>query len=184
MIKKVWDFLWKSNTVLSWIVCILLIFLIIRFIIFPVSGLILGTSMPFVIVESGSMHHEGNLSEWWAIHSDWYEKNDIDLFEIEDYWNFKNGLNKGDIIIIKGSKDYKKGEIIIFKIQEKNTPIIHRIVDTERLDGKLTYSTKGDHNDGQLLQELIITKEQVVGKAIGRIPGVGWIKLFFVELFK
>ncbi|UCD20710.1 MAG: signal peptidase I [archaeon] len=180
----IWNFLWKSNSLLSWIIDIILIFLIIKFIIFPGAGLILGTSMPFVIVESGSMHHEGSFDNWFELHGQWYLDNNITKNEIKEYWPYTNGMNKGDIITVKGSKEYKKGQVIVFKAQGKSTPVIHRIIYVGEEDGETFYATKGDHNDGQLIQELKVEKDQIIGKAIGKIPALGWIKLIFVGVTK
>lgn len=188
--KTVWNFLWKSNSILSWIVDIVLIFLIVKFVIFPVMGPILSTSLPFVIIESKSMEHEGNFDLWFSLHGKWYLENNITAQEIKDYWPWQSGLNKGDIIIVKGSrnKDYKKGDVIIFNVKEQKTPIIHRIVKIEEkeINGTIEkiFSTKGDHNDGQLPYEFEIKPEQIIGKAWLKIPWLGWVKLVFVELFR
>ncbi len=182
--SKIWNFLWKSNSPLSWIIDIILIILIVKFIIFPVSGLIMGTNMPFVIVESGSMHHEDSFDNWFNIHGQWYLDNNITKQEIKDYWSFTNGLNKGDIIFVKGSKEYKKGQVIIFKVSDRTVPIIHRIIEIKQEGDKKIYSTKGDHNDGQLPQELSIEQSQIIGRASGRLPFLGWIKLAFTSVFK
>jgi hypothetical protein len=48
-------------------------------------------------------------------------------------------------------------------------------------------ATKGDHNGGQLIpinnqfstDETNISKNQVLGVAVARIPYLGWVKLFF-----
>jgi signal peptidase I len=178
---KIWNFLWKSNNPLSWIVDILIIFLIVKFIIFPVAGAAFGTSMPFVIVESGSMHHEGSFDVWWQTHKAWYLDNNIPKDEIQQYWPFLNGFNKGDIVIVKGSKEYKKGQVIIFQVPGRGVPIIHRIISIKQKNNETIYSTKGDHNDGQLSEELEIHKNQIIGKAVSRIPYLGWIKLIFVK---
>jgi len=140
-----------------------------------------------VIIESKSMEHEGNLDSWFALHGAWYLEHNITKQEIKDYWPWKNGLDKGDVIIIRGLKkgDYKKGDVIVFKIPSQKTPIIHRIVSVNNAnEGETIFSTKGDHNDGQLPYEQEIHKEQIVGKAIAQIPKIGWVKLFFVELFR
>lgn len=185
-VKKVWNFLWHSNSVLSWIVDIVLIFLLVKFVVFPLCSLALVTPLPFVIIESKSMEHEGNLDQWFTLHGTWYLEHNISKQEIKDYWPWKNGLFKGDIIIVQGLKkgDYKKGEVIIFKVTQQNTPIIHRIINVDSEGNETIFSTKGDHNDGQLPYEPEVHKEQILGKAIFEIPRVGWIKLFFTELFK
>ena len=201
ILRKIWEFLWKSNSVLSWIVNIILIFLIVKFIIFPILSLIFATSIPFVIVESSSMHHNGNFDNWWESHGRWYLNNNITKQEILDYWPYKEGFNKGDIMIIYGrGKTYKKGEVIVFNVPSQKTPIIHRVVYTNGT----YYSTKGDNNQDQIVEyknlfgrivkkgsfgaikykdETEIYPDEILGKAIGRIKYLGWVKLVFVELF-
>ena len=185
-LKKVWDFMWNSNSIWSWIVDIVLMFLIVKFVLLPLCGLILATSTPLMIIESGSMTHEGNLDSWFSVHGQWYLDNNITKAEIEK-WPWHNGLYKGDIMIIKGLKnyDYKKGDVIVFRVQNQGTPIIHRLIDIKTDENNETiFMTKGDHNDGQLPYELNIKKEQLHGKAVVQIPKLGWVKLFFVELFR
>lgn len=209
--KKIWDFFWKSNSIWSWIVDLILIFLIVKFVIFPVFAFALGAPLPFVIIESGSLEHKittynpnippnicgvyfnksedvsGNFSRYWQFCGDWYEENNITRSEFET-WPYLRGMNKGDIIIIKGLKDrnYEKGDIVIFRRIEKQykTPIIHRIIDTKTVNNQRVFSTKGDHNPGQLDYEGEIYQQQVLGKAVCKIPKLGWAKLFFVELLQ
>jgi len=181
--KKIWDFLWNSNSIWSWIIDIVLVFLLVKFVIFPLCALALATPLPFVIIESQSMEHEGALESWFALHGTWYTERNITLDEIEQ-WPWNGGLYKGDIIIVKGAKDYSKGDVIIFKVSQQNTPIIHRIIDVNTSGTEIIFSTKGDHNDGQLPYEPEVHKEQILGKALAQIPRIGWVKLFFVELFK
>lgn len=178
---KIWHFLWKSDSIWSWIIDLILIFLIVKFIIFPVFGLIFATPIPFVIIESNSMIHEGEFDDWFSLYGLWYLENNITKEQIEE-WSWRNGLDKGDIIIVRGLKnyDYKIGEIIIFKVEGQKMPIIHRVI----FSNETTFSTKGDHNNAQWPYEETIRQEQILGKAIGRIPKIGWIKLFFVGIFK
>lgn len=183
---KIWNFLWKSNSVWSWIASLIIIFLIVKFVVFPFFGFMLGSPLPFVIIESSSMVHEGNFDQWFSLHGLWYLNNNITKEEIEE-WSWNNGLDKGDIIIVRGLKDYNYdiGDVIIFKIENQETPIIHRIVNIEITEAdKKIFSTKGDHNDAQWDYEILIREEQILGESIGRVPKLGWIKLFFVELFK
>ena len=53
ILEKIWKFLWKDDSVWSWIVSIILAFLIVKFAIYPFLGLILGTGFPIVAVVSG-----------------------------------------------------------------------------------------------------------------------------------
>jgi signal peptidase I len=179
--QKIKYFLLEDNSILSWIVSFLLIFLIAKFIFMPLMGLILSTELPFVIIESGSMEHEGVFDSWYSLHGEWYIEKNISKEEISS-WDWNSGLYKGDVIIIKGDKEnfYQIGDVIVFKVMEGATPIIHRIINkTDEY-----YSTKGDHNDGQLSYEYRIYPDQIVGKAIVRIPKLGWPKLFLFNLFR
>jgi signal peptidase I len=182
--KKIWNFLWHSNSIWSIIVDILLIFLILKFILLPGFGLIVGSPVPLVIIESGSMEHQGNFDSWWNLHGQWYLDNNISK-ETVNSWKFHNGMNKGDIILVTGNKnkDYKAGDVIVFSVSENNVPIIHRIIAIHEINGQIFYETKGDHNDGQHPYEKLIAKNQVLGQSSLRIPYVGWIKLFFVGIF-
>jgi len=119
------------------------------------------------------MYHQDNFESWWDRNGVWYEQHGIDKGEFMNS-KFKNGLNKGDIVLVSGRGSYEKGDILIFNSQYRY-PLIHRIV---RVD---PYDTKGDNNFAQLQGELDIQTDQFVGKAIGRVPGLGWIKLIFFE---
>src|SRR3989344_5769970 len=171
-IKKFWKFL-KEDTWQSWIVSLILAFVLIKFVLFPFLSFIFATPLPLVVVESCSMYHQDNFESWWDRNGVWYEQHGIDKGEFMNS-KFKNGLNKGDIVLVSGRGSYEKGDILIFNSQYRY-PLIHRIV---RVD---PYDTKGDNNFAQLQGELDIQTDQFVGKAIGRVPGLGWIKLIFFE---
>lgn len=174
-IGKVWDYL-KKDTWDSWIVSIILVFILIKFVFFPSMSLITGTPLPMVIVESCSMYHGTNFEEWWSRNAVWYESRGINKSEFESY-PFHNGLNKGDIILAWGHSDYQKGDIIIFSAPTQY-PLIHRLISNQSL------STKGDHNLDQLDFEKEISQNQLIGKSAFRIPLLGWIKLVFFEPFR
>ena len=55
--KKAWNFFWNEDSVSSWIANIIVAFIVIRFIVYPVLGAALGTSFPIVAVVSESMEH-------------------------------------------------------------------------------------------------------------------------------
>ncbi len=188
--KKFWFLLWKDNTFKGWIFSIIVLFIFIKFIFFPVLSLATGTPLPLAIVESCSMYHQGNLfsdyDEWWLDHKDKYSELNIDK-EIFSDFKFKNGFNKGDILFIIGAKpeNLEIGDIIIFEASRKN-PVIHRIIDIKQnSQGEYIFSTIGDNNNGQLTFEEEIREEQIVGKTVFRIaPYVGWGKLIFFESAK
>lgn len=171
-LKRFWIFL-KKDTWQSWIVSLILAFILIKFVFFPLLSWVFATSLPLVVVESCSMYHQDNFESWWSRNGLWYEEHGISKEEFESS-TFKNGLNKGDIVLVSGRGSYEQGDILIFNSQYRY-PLIHRIV---RAD---PYDTKGDNNFAQLPGELGIEEEQFIGKAIGRVPGLGWIKLIFFE---
>ena len=184
--NKLWFILWKDDSLKGWLISVLFIIIVIKFIFFPTISFVTGTELPLAIVESCSMYHEGNLisdyDSWWGRHEDKYEKFNITKKEFEDF-KMHNGFNKGDILFIMGVKPEKVeiGDIIIFNAERKN-PVIHRIIDIKETTKGRIFSTIGDNNNGQIPFEKEITKEQIVGRAQFKIaPYLGWAKLIFYE---
>lgn len=54
---KIWHFIWEDNSALSWVANVVLAFILIKFIIYPLLGLLLGSQLPVVAVISESMTH-------------------------------------------------------------------------------------------------------------------------------
>lgn len=198
-LKKTWHFLWKEDSLLSWVVNIVIAFILIKFLIYPGLGAMLGTNLPVVAVISESMEHDANFETWWnsetatcsdnplnkskCTQAEWYKMKNINEEEFRKY-SFSNGFNKGDIIVLKGV-DFEKlevGEVIVFQ-SGLNYPIIHRVVQKNDI-----IQTKGDHNPTQIvsikLDERYITKDELIGKAWFRIPWLGYIKIRFVDLLR
>ena len=210
MIKKSWNWIWNSDSVWSWLVALLIIFIVVKFIFFPTLSLIMGTSLPLAGVESSSMDHqivtEGsgflnlcgkvytketkehiNFNEYWDVCGNWYENNvEINKEIFSNFW-LHNGFRKGDIIIVWGRFTPKVGDVIIFNANgNAPRPIIHRIVN---INENGIIQTKGDHNKEQLTStnnryrtdETKITEEQIIGKAIIKVPYLGWVKIWAVD---
>jgi signal peptidase I len=180
-LKRFWEFL-KEDSWQSWLVSLVLIIVIIKFIFFPVMSAITGTALPLVVVESCSMYHESNFDSWWSQNAAWYESKNISKVDFEQF-TMHNGLNKGDILLVTRAKQPKEGDIIIYNANA-NHPLIHRVISLEPLQ------TKGDHNTAQLvpgnnkfnLDETNISSSQLVGKAsLKVIPLLGWVKLIWFE---
>ena len=171
-IIKFWKFM-QEDSLKSLLVFFIIAIIFIKFILFPGLSLLTGTPLPLVIVESCSMYHQENGFDK-AFEKNIYQQNGIKIEDTKN-WDFKNGLNKGDVIFVMGIKEPKIGDVIIFNGGE-NHPIIHRIVDETE-----PYGTFGDNNPGQLTTEKSISKSQLTGKAIFKIPYIGWIKLIFFE---
>lgn len=189
-VVRFWDWLWHSDSILSWVVALALAFITVKYIFFPILSLITGTQLPLVVVESSSMEHPGsfvgnviglenNVKVWWEEKGSWYEERDISIGEAES-WPLRTGFDKGDIMIVYGRFEPKVGDVIIFNANTQH-PIIHRIINIKP-DG--TLETKGDNNNAQLPIEKNISENSIIGKAVFRIPKLGWLKLIFVELGK
>lgn len=185
---KIWYFIWYDDSILSWLVNIILAFVLIKFIVYPVLGLILGTSFPIVAVVSNSMEHNGNFDNWWVSQKVFYENIDISAEEFQSY-SFKNGFNKGDIMVLFGTnpENIEIGDTIVFRAKNKAYPIIHRVIKIKDIGGETYFETKGDHNVAQIktpdLDETFISVDAYIGKSILRIPWLGYLKIGFVEAF-
>jgi signal peptidase I len=176
--KKTYDFIFNDNSAWSWIVNIILAFIIVKFIIYPFLSLILGTSLPLVAVISGSMEHNGqNFDTWWEDNKEWYEENDISKEKFETF-KIKNGFNKGDVIILANGKDPKLGDTLVYLSGQHKYPIIHRV--TYIKEEQNTYQLKGDNN--QSPDSIEVEEDMVLGKAVMVIPKIGWVKIWFSEL--
>ena len=139
--------------------------------------LTLDTTIPIRVVESGSMC--------------------VPYGRICDGWShpFDHTLHVGDIIIIQKinpvdlNANYPGSDIIVYKNPNGVTPIVHRIVEKEEINGTLYFKTKGDGN-GPITWPAVpnyydnipdsrgVPQDLVEGKVILRIPWFGWVTLF------
>ncbi|MCK4589989.1 MAG: signal peptidase I [Nanoarchaeota archaeon] len=201
-LKKTWDFIWHSNSIWSWIVNIILAFILIKFIVYPLLGLILATSHPIVAVVSESMEHQGGFDQWWSTQDQWYQNMGISEQEFKTF-PYQNGFNKGDIMVLYGKNPgkIKIGDILVFSSRQPN-PIIHRVVKKWSIDNEYHFQTKGDHNKNsisnyvtnsgttisqdfagaiEILDETDITEDEIIGVGVIKIPLLGWIKVLFTD---
>lgn len=186
--RKVWHFIWEDNSIWSWIANVVLAFILIKFIVYPALGFLLSTTHPVVAVVSESMEHNSGFDAWWDKSGKWYSDNGI---KKEDFSNFplRNGFNKGDIMVLMGknANDIKVGDVVVFWSRE--TPIIHRVVKKWQIGNDHYFQTKGDNYrtnptsiKSPLLDETSIKEDRLVGNAVLRIPLIGYIKIWFVEI--
>ena len=79
-LKKAWHFIWEDDSVLSWLVNIILAFVLIKFIVYPGLGFILQTTHPVVAVVSESMEHgmNRNLNSYMLCDKSFGQKERID----------------------------------------------------------------------------------------------------------
>lgn len=78
----------------------------------------------------------------------------------------------GDVILIKETKqeDIKKGDIITFK---KENIITHRIIEMNKTNDTMYYTTKGDNNNASDAEK--VKYEEIEGKYITKFVGIGYL---------
>ena len=197
--KRTWHFFWHEDSVVSWIANLIVAFLLIRYIVYPVLAIILGTSFPIVAVVSESMEHglhkgvicgqqfdefHESFDNYWDVCGSWYENCNLTKAEFRSF-PFRNGFNKGDVIILwrANNGNLKVGDILVFQ-GNKPQPIIHRVIKTWQEGDNHYYQTKGDHNSKSMtgpLGESRISEQRVLGKGAVRIPYLGYMKILFVD---
>ena len=187
--------IWHNANVKS----VVAIFLIVGIVIGSYFGLQLGlnTSVPFRVVESGSMSLPLNF-----ITGPPYSLNDF-LLTLEH--PFDRTLDTGDIIIIQKidpkdlNTNYPNSDIIVYKppTDPTGTPIVHRIVEVQEINGTLYFQTKGDGNPSVKYPAIPsesnwdshtiwhtgqgVTNDAVEGRVVMRIPLFGWVTLFMKQ---
>ena len=201
-LRKGWNFFWHDDSLASWAANVVIAFLIIKFILYPLLGLILGTSFPIVAVISESMEHglhEGKLcgndystfkesfDNYWDACGKWYEDQGITKEQFRDF-PFSQGFNKGDVIVLwrANRNNIEVGDVLIFQ-GSKPQPLIHRVVKVWEEDGQRYYQTKGDHNSGTISGnggEEQISEARIYGQGSFRAPYFGWVKILFVDLVR
>ncbi|MCA9496875.1 MAG: signal peptidase I [Nanoarchaeota archaeon] len=202
--KRFWNYLWNGTTWDSYLVFLIVIFVFIKFFLFPSVGFILNNDYPIVAIVSGSMEHKIVDSKICNNHTPDIEKENLDFNSwwnycgnyYEQYFNlnksqfnsfkFNSGLNIGDVMILYGKspENIKLGEVLVFIPQDKRFfiekgPVIHRVVKIwQDENGKYHFQTKGDHNSQSFNNfENDITEDNVIGIGMIRIPLIGYAKI-------
>ncbi len=174
---KLVDFkkLWKNDYFRTALAIALVIVVIVG--VFVGMQLALGASVPVRVVESGSMcvPYDGRCNGWSH--------------------TFEQTLHVGDIIIIQNvdpttlNANYPNSDIIVYRNPNGKTPIVHRIIEKQEINGTLYFKTKGDGN-GPLVWPKTpniydnipdskgVPENLIEGKVVLRIPWFGWITLF------
>ena len=84
-------------------------------------------------------------------------------------------LRAGDVVLV-GTCDPEKiqvGDIILFDSSGKS--VLHRVIQIEYSSEVLDFTTQGDANN---VSDTPVTVQQVRGKAILKIPKIGWLSLY------
>lgn len=95
-------------------------------------------------------------------------------------------INKGDLLFLQGvdPEDIEVGDVIVYDahglwVGAPEDPIVHRVIDIIEEDDKLYFITKGDANDNKDKEP--VPGNRVLGKVVGRIPYVGWVKIILTD---
>jgi signal peptidase I len=154
---------------------VLIVFIIVGF--FFGMTLVLGSAVPIRVVESGSMcvPFDGGCDGWSH--------------------PFDHTLHVGDIIVIQQvnpvdlKANYPDSDVIVYRNPNGVTPIVHRIVAKQEINGTLYFKTKGDGNGPLTWPDVPnyydnipdargVPQNLIEGKVILRVPWFGWITLF------
>ena len=91
-------------------------------------------------------------------------------------------LETGDMLVYEkyDTQDVSVGQIIVF--EKDKQLVIHRVVEIENVDNTLRYYTKGDANNS--IDKGFITKSQIIGVSLFKIPLIGYPSIWIQSLFK
>ena len=91
-------------------------------------------------------------------------------------------VDYGDAVIFESYKNQKinKGDIIVFT--KDNLRLVHRVVEIEKVNGKLRYYTQGDANE--YVDVDYRTDSDIMGIYQFKIKYIGYPTLFVNDLFE
>ena len=131
-LKKIWNFLWNDDSLLSWVVNIVLAFILIKFIVYPGLGFLLSTTHPVVAVVSESMEHKtvpacaninsqsGKCENYRYILCD--KSYDVKQRVNYDFfwkdcggWYEERGISKNDFTEFRFNHGFNKGDIMVLR---------------------------------------------------------------------
>ncbi len=100
-------------------------------------------------------------------------------------------FQRGDILFLNNNDDpIRVGEIVVFKIKERDIPIVHRVMKVhEKPDGSVEVRTKGDNNtvdDTGLYApgQLWLSREDILGRARGSLRYLGMVTIILNDFPK
>ena len=81
-------------------------------------------------------------------------------------------IDFGDMVLIRRQGAYELGDVVTFKPESGRSVVTHRVVEVTSSG----YITQGDANNAR---DPEVTPDQMIGRVVRTIPGVGKIILFF-----
>lgn len=97
--------------------------------------------------------------------------------------SMSGAVDVGDVVITKeygANEEVHEGDIIVFN--RRSEKIVHRVIKINTVAGEERYYTKGDANEAE--DDGYVTKNELIGKVLFRVPVVGWPTLWLREVFK
>ena len=94
-------------------------------------------------------------------------------------------FQRGDILFLNNAvKEVKVGDVVVFKIKDRDIPIVHRVlkVHEDKKTLEVDLLTKGDNNrvDDRGLYapgQLWLNREDILGQAVGTLRYVGMVTI-------
>jgi signal peptidase I len=175
-LRSFWRFFWCEESLLSYLVFIVVFFLLLKFIIYPGLLWLLGFKDIVAVLSASMVHNSFTQENFW----NWLEKNNFTREEIES-WPFLGGLNVGDAVTVVAvsPEEIKVGDVIVFIKPGTKEMIIHRVI--ARHEGGY-YTTKGDANPKVLRFEQRVPYQVIIGKARHRVPLLGYPRVLLARL--
>ncbi|KAG7812009.1 hypothetical protein KL921_002275 [Ogataea angusta] len=107
-------------------------------------------------------------------------------------------FQRGDVLFLWNREEYVGvGDVVVYKLQEKDIPIVHRVVrehrvvekdkKTKKKVQKQLLLTKGDNNERDDLplyaygQQYLERKRDILGRVFGYVPLVGYVTILITE---
>eukprot|EP01061_Rhynchopus_euleeides_P008019 TRINITY_DN17091_c0_g1_i2.p2 TRINITY_DN17091_c0_g1~~TRINITY_DN17091_c0_g1_i2.p2 ORF type:complete len:198 (+),score=54.36 TRINITY_DN17091_c0_g1_i2:131-724(+) len=107
--------------------------------------------------------------------------------------SMRPGMDRGDLLFLTLHDDepYKVGDIVVFKVEGRDVPIVHRVIeshirDDDRYGDNIKLLTKGDANGVNDLSlytpgQLWVERRHILGRAKGFLPYVGFVTILMNE---
>lgn len=166
---------------------------------FIAGGLVVAfrTDSYWMAVISDSMKHENQ--NWQVYYEDLDARKDllakysisIDPEDVSTYdtskFPLQGGFERGDLLIIQGVSsvsDISVGDVLIIDRTPYPIPLTHRVLAVWSENGRVRFTTKGDHNQQPfssteiLIEDKTILPERIIGKVSFVVPKLGSLALW------
>jgi len=97
------------------------------------------------------------------------------------------GMRRGDLLVLSNrTKQLHCGDIVVYKVQNREIPIVHRIIEVHDDGNEPLYLTKGDNNffDDRSLYSphtFFLRRSDIVGKSVFIVRAVGYVTIIMKE---